>query len=80
MCVAIIARENAILARFRKRESFGWAVYPVYYGLPETRGVSETGHAGSGTVVHFGTPQHTAYPYRGVAGIHGYISKVISIF
>jgi hypothetical protein len=28
MCVAIIARENAILARFRKRESFGWAVYP----------------------------------------------------
>jgi len=52
----------------------------VYYGLPETRGVSETGHAGSGTVVHFGTPQHTAYPYRGVAGIHGYISKVILIF
>ena len=52
----------------------------VYHGLPETRGVSETGHAGSGTVVHFGTPQHTAYPYRGVAGIHGYISKVISIF
>jgi hypothetical protein len=29
MCVAIIARENAILARFRKRESFGWAVYPL---------------------------------------------------
>ena len=52
----------------------------VYHGLPETRGVSETGHAGSGTVVHFGTPQHTAYPYRGVVGIHGYISKVISIF
>jgi len=52
----------------------------VYYGLPKTRGVSETGHAGSGTVVHFGTPQHTAYPYRGVAGIHGYISKVICNF
>jgi hypothetical protein len=25
---AIIARENAILARIQKRESFGWAVYP----------------------------------------------------
>ena len=42
-----------------------------YHGLPKTRGFSETGHAGTGTVVHFGTPQHTAYPYRGVAGIHG---------
>jgi len=52
----------------------------VYYGLPKTRGVSKTGHAGSGTVVHFGTLQHTMYPYCGVAGIHRYISKVISIF
>jgi hypothetical protein len=52
----------------------------VYYGLPKTHGVSETGHVGLGTVVHFGTPQHTAYLYRGVAGIHGYISQVISIF
>jgi len=49
----------------------------VYHGLPETRGVSETGHAGTGTVVDFGTPRHTAYPCHGVAGIHGYISKVI---
>ena len=32
----------------------------VYYGLPETHGVSEMGHMGSGRVVHFGTPQHTA--------------------
>ena len=28
----------------------------VYHGLPETRGVSETGHAGTGTVLDFGTP------------------------
>ena len=49
----------------------------VYHGLPETRGVSETGHAGSGTVLDFGTPRHTVYPCHGVAGIRGYISKVI---
>ena len=52
----------------------------VYYGLPETHSVSEMGHVGLGTVVHFGTPQHTMYPYCGVAGIHRYISKVIWIF
>jgi len=49
----------------------------VYHGLPKTRGVSETGHTGSGTVLDFGTLQHTVYPCRSVAGIHGYISKVI---
>jgi hypothetical protein len=38
-----------------------------------THGVSKTGHVGTGTVVHFGTPQHTAY---GVAGMHGYYYKV----
>ena len=52
----------------------------VYYGLSETCGISEMGHVGLGTVVHFGTPQHTVYLYCGVTGIHGYISKVISIF
>jgi hypothetical protein len=52
----------------------------VYHGLPETRSVSETGHVGMGTVVHFGTPQHTAYPYRGVAGMHGYYYKVSFIY
>jgi hypothetical protein len=44
----------------------------VYHGLPETRGVSETGHMGTGTVVHFGTLQHTVYLYHGVAGMHRY--------
>ena len=52
----------------------------VYYELPETCGVSEMGHVGLGTVVHFGTLQHIMYLYHSVAGIHGYISKVISIF
>jgi len=28
ICVTIVRRENAIFAQFRKRESFGWAVYP----------------------------------------------------
>ena len=49
----------------------------VYHGLPKTRGVSETGHVGTGTVLDFGTLQHTVYPCRGVAGICGYISEVI---
>jgi len=31
----------------------------VYHRLPETCGVSKMGHAGTGTVVHFGTPQYT---------------------
>jgi len=43
----------------------------VYHGLPETRGFSETGHAGRGMVCTLATPQCTAYPYRGVAGMHG---------
>ena len=49
----------------------------VYYGLPVTHGVSETGHMGLGMVLHFGTPQHTMYLYCSVVGIHGYISMVI---
>ena len=52
----------------------------VYYGLLKTHSVSEMGHVSLGTVVHFGTPQHTTYQYCGVAGIHGYVSKVIWIF
>jgi hypothetical protein len=34
---------------------------------------------GTGTVLDFGTPWHTVYPCCGVAGICGYISKVIRI-
>ena len=34
----------------------------VYHGLPKTHVVSKMGHAGMGTLVHFGTPQHTVYP------------------
>ena len=44
----------------------------VPHGYRFTRGVSKTGPAGAGTVLNFGIPQHTAYPYRGVTGIHGY--------
>ena len=36
-----------------------------------TRGFSKTGCVGTGMVVDFGTPRHTAYPYRGVTGMHG---------
>jgi hypothetical protein len=44
----------------------------VGHGFGKTRGFGVTGSAGTGTVVNFDTPQHTAYPYRGVAGMHGY--------
>ena len=43
----------------------------VEHGYGNTRGVSETGTAGTGTVVDFDTPQYTATRTRGVAGIHG---------
>jgi hypothetical protein len=38
------------------------------------------GSVGTGTVLVFGTPQHTVYLYRGVAGIHGFINRVIHKF
>jgi hypothetical protein len=44
------------------------------HGYGFTRGASETGNAGSGTVEDFGKPHHTAYPHRGMAGIHGLIA------
>jgi len=39
------------------------------------------GLVGTGTVVDFGTPWHTAYPYRGIVGIPWvYYNKVSLIF
>jgi len=38
-----------------------------------THGDSKMGTAGTGTVLDSDTPQHTVYPYRGVAGFHGLI-------
>ena len=46
-------------------------MHRLCHGYGFTRGVPKTGIAGTGTVCHFGTPQYTAYPYRGVTGIHG---------
>jgi hypothetical protein len=43
----------------------------VSHGYGNTRGVSKTGTVGTGTVVDFGTPQHTTTRTCGVAGIHG---------
>jgi hypothetical protein len=34
----------------------------------KTHGFEVTGFAGMGTVLDFSTPQHTAYPYRGITG------------
>jgi hypothetical protein len=51
------------------------------HGYRKTCGLEVTGLAGTGTVVDFGTPQHTAYPYRGIAGIpRVYYNKVSVIF
>jgi hypothetical protein len=49
------------------------------HGYGFTRGASETGNAGSGTVEDFGKPHHTAYPYRGVAGIHGLVDSYLRV-
>ena len=45
----------------------------VAHGYGFTRGASNTGTVGTGTVLDFSTPQYTAYLYCGVAGIHGLI-------
>jgi len=37
----------------------------------KTHGFEVTGFAGTGTVVDFGTPWHTVYPYRSIAGTYG---------
>jgi hypothetical protein len=44
------------------------------HGYGKTRGLEVTGLAGTGTVVDFDTPRHTAYPCRGITGINGYIT------
>ena len=44
------------------------------HGYRKTRGFSKMGSAGTGTVVDFGTPRHTTYPYHGIAGMYGYIT------
>ena len=41
----------------------------VAHGYGFTHGASKTGTVGTGMVLDFSTPQHTVYPYCGVAGI-----------
>ena len=51
------------------------------HGYGKTCGLEVTGLAGMGTVVNFGTPQHTTYPYHGITGIpRVYYNKVSVIF
>ncbi len=42
----------------------------VHHGYRNTHGFSRTGIVGTGTVLHFGIPQHTATHTRGITGIH----------
>ena len=55
--------------------SYGTLVYidRVPHGYGKTRGFSKTGNAGTGTVVDFGIPRHTATRTRGIAGMHRFI-------
>jgi len=48
-------------------------IYRVRHGYGNTRSDRVTGTTGTGTVLVFGTPRHTVYPYHGITGIHGYI-------
>ena len=50
------------------------------HGYGKTRGFEVTGFAGTGTVVEFGTPWHTVYPYHGIAGIQRVYYNMVSIF
>ena len=50
------------------------------HGYGKTRGFEVTGLAGTGTVVDFDTPWHTAYPCCGIMGIHGYITVECEFF
>jgi hypothetical protein len=53
----------------------------VRHGYGKTRGDRVTGITGTGTVLGFGTPRHTVYPYHGITGISRvYYSKVDLIF
>jgi len=53
----------------------GWTEVPrVLHEYGNTRGVSKTGNTGTGTVLDFNTLRHTVYLYRGIAGMHGYIT------
>ena len=65
---AVLASRAQVLVKRR-------ATFRVRHRYKNTRGVSKTGTAGTGTVVHFNTPQYTTYPYRGIAGMHWYIPK-----
>jgi hypothetical protein len=53
----------------------------VRHGYGKTRGDLVTGITGTGTVLGFGTPRHTVYPYHGITGISRvYYDKVDLIF
>jgi len=56
-------------------------MYRVRHGYGKTRGDRVTGITGMGTVLGFGTPRHTVYPYHGITGISRvFYDKVDLIF
>ena len=49
------------------------------HGYGKTCGFKVMGFGGTGTVVNFGTPWHTAYPYRSIVGISWVYYNKVSI-
>ena len=45
------------------------SIHRVPHGYRKTHGFSKMGSMGTGTVVDFATPRHTAYPYHGITGM-----------
>jgi hypothetical protein len=66
----ILAHQCRWNTKWRKSQGNNLDTLRVGHGYRKTCGFSRTGGAGTGTVSDFGTPQHTAYLYRGVMGIH----------
>jgi len=50
------------------------------HGYGKTRWFEVMGFVGTGTVVESGTPWHTVYLYRGIAGIQRVYYNMVSIF
>jgi hypothetical protein len=53
--------------------------YRVRHGYGNTCGDRVTGTTGMGTVLVFGTPRHTVYPYHGITGISRVYYNRVSI-
>jgi len=62
--------DSEIIRLIMKEALDAWfSIIRVRHGYGKTHRFSKTGSAGTGTVVDFSTPWHTAYLYRSIAGM-----------